>query len=125
MKSFAAVVLASLWIAGCASTAREPMPAAADHADTGFVASSPAWLSGALAEADPGEVGARAAGSNVALRPPNPWLGTIGLRRSLGQGSEVGVGVCLPSNASSVTAPTGLGDRARAVGVGVWLGFGF
>jgi hypothetical protein len=119
-----ALTFAASLLAGCASDAgRDP----GSGYSTGFVISSPGWLNGELAQPEPGTIPASAPlyAGNVALRPNETWLGTIGLRRQLSDSYEVGIGFAVPNPFPGDAQSPVAAERARDIGVGVWLTFEF
>lgn len=117
------LVAAALAISACAS--RDDRPHGTCTTGSTVVLASSGWLNGSLEPRNPDEscVGCRAVVGNAALRPDDPWLGTIGLRLLPGD-CEVGMGLCVP-NVLSSSAQTQPVSRARDVGVGAWLSFDF
>jgi hypothetical protein len=117
--------LSAVLAVACASRPRKPRPAPpSTGADVVF--SSAGWLNPDLERpSTPVDYGARAATSNAALRPDSPWIGTFGLKDLLAETYEVGAGVCVPTPFSARTQSDSATDRARELGVGVWIRWDF
>jgi hypothetical protein len=113
-------------LAACASPA-PAKPRAPRGGDTGVVLASPSWLNGAFGgvSRDECETGCRAIQRNAALRPSDPWIGTVGVRSLLGQSCEAGMGLCVPNPLPSEDSRATSLDGARDVGVGLWLKLDF
>jgi len=123
--SLAALVVAAS-VASCASPVGKADLERCE--ERGFVVGSSAFFSCALEtpETRSEETGGRAAAANPALRPDDPWLGTIGLRSLLAGEYEYGLGVCVPNPYSTrIGQQSFLADRGRSLGVGAWLQFDF
>ena len=60
---------------------------------------------------------------NPAIRPNDPWLGTVGVRPVTGAGYEFGTALCLP-RWDAPARDTGF-DPTRRLGIGVWFQFDF
>lgn len=115
----------SAGLAGCASAGPDAAPRGPAH--FGVVLASPGWLNASLETWRP-EVsctGGRAATRNRALRPDDPWLGTVALRRLLPGEYELGVGVALPNPLPASDSSPIASDRPTDLAVGVWLSLDF
>lgn len=118
---------AALSAAGCAtSPSRDPFAPAPRDNRSGVMVGSSGWLNGSLESPEgPNCVGAHAVSGNAALRPYDPWLGTIGLRQCRPGEYEFGFGLCLPGASSRSAEGSATPDRSGDVGVGGWLSFDF
>ena len=124
-KSRATLLALCVGLTACASAA--PERAALPLRQPELIVGSNAWISGALrpSDAEADTVGCHSAWRNVALRAPDPWLGTIGLRQSFPGDCELGVGIALPSSFFGASRTIPLSDRPGDLGVGVWLKLDF
>ncbi len=123
-SAVSALALAASLLAGCASSDGRK---SGSGYSPGLMVASPGWLNGVLAPPESGTTASCASRycSNPALRPNETWLGTIGLRQRLSDPCEVGVGVALPNLFPSDNQSIVAAERARDIGVGVWLKFDF
>jgi hypothetical protein len=121
--ALALTLLASL-SAGCASSSGKDR--GSGYAP-GLVLSSPGWLNGTFAQPEQSTSAPSAPQyvGNAALRPRDPWIGTIGLRQRLSDAYEVGLGLAVPNPFTDTTQSPVAAERARDLGVGVWLKFDF
>lgn len=122
-KSRAMLLALCVGMTACASAAHDGV----HSPETEFVVGSNGWISGALLpsnqEAD--TVGCHSAWRNHALRPEDPWVGTIGLRQELPGDCELGVGIALPSSYFGAQLSDSLSARPDHLGVGLWLKIDF
>jgi hypothetical protein len=81
------------------------------------------WIRGSRESWDPAgeDVGAKTPPANPAMRPEDPWVGSVGVRPISGPGYEAGAGVLIPADYVTANQPANSPEAVRATGVGLWL----
>ena len=122
-------LLASSLLGGCASTAGSAPPAADEAPEEAriremskLVLCRSGWFGTALecSKAWDDPVSIRDATTNRAIKPRDPWIGTVGVKSGVENAYEYGLGVCVPNPGGSAPFETG-----RTVGLGCWVTLDF